>query len=54
MGKSLTEDEIQNLKEYLDIRKFKNNPAVNCQSLKDVGILKNGEQGFIRKGNKWN
>ncbi|XP_075220674.1 sulfotransferase 4 [Lycorma delicatula] len=50
LGKSLTKDDVQALKQYLDIKNFKQNRAVNFQSLKEVGILNNGAQGFIRKG----
>ena len=32
------------------MKNFRQNPAVNCDSLKEAGILIEGEQPFIRKG----
>lgn len=54
MAKFLTcdadNDEINRLANYLDIRNFRHNPAVNYQPLKEAGILNSGEEAFIRKG----
>ncbi|XP_022188003.2 LOW QUALITY PROTEIN: sulfotransferase 1C4 [Nilaparvata lugens] len=55
LEKPVTEEQTEQLMNYLDIRNFKNNPAVNFDFLKEVGILNSGEQGFVRKGknNGW-
>lgn len=50
LGKTMNEEEITKLTEYLKIDNFRVNPAVNCSELKEVGVLKAGEQGFVRKG----
>uniref|UniRef100_U5EL28 Putative sulfotransferase n=1 Tax=Corethrella appendiculata TaxID=1370023 RepID=U5EL28_9DIPT len=50
LGKPVTDDYIPELADYLNIKNFKNYPTVNCQELRDVGILKSGEQGFVRNG----
>ncbi|KAL1451522.1 hypothetical protein WDU94_005889 [Cyamophila willieti] len=46
---SLTKDQVNELVDYLDIKNFRNNPAVNFDSLKTVGICRS-DQVFIREG----
>ncbi|XP_022907950.2 sulfotransferase 1C4-like [Onthophagus taurus] len=51
IGCKITDDELDALKEHLDIKNFKNNPSVNNAALKDIGIIRNcGENSFIRNG----
>eukprot|EP00092_Neocalanus_flemingeri_P035044 GFUD01038132.1.p1 GENE.GFUD01038132.1~~GFUD01038132.1.p1 ORF type:complete len:350 (-),score=91.30 GFUD01038132.1:64-1113(-) len=45
----LTDDQVETLVEHLDIKNFRNNPAVNMESAKMVGMMKK-EGNFIRKG----
>ncbi|KAJ9598676.1 hypothetical protein L9F63_010625, partial [Diploptera punctata] len=44
----LNEDQISTLVNYLDIKNFRNNSAVNYDILRKIGLLNEGEQGFIR------
>ncbi|XP_036317922.1 luciferin sulfotransferase-like isoform X2 [Rhagoletis pomonella] len=41
---------LKDLTEHLDIRNFRENPAVNGSEMADVGVLLKGEAGFVRKG----
>ncbi|XP_066996262.2 sulfotransferase 1C4 [Anabrus simplex] len=50
LEKHLTDEEVEFLSNYLDITNFRRNSAVNFDLLKDVGMLIEGEQAFIRKG----
>lgn len=50
LNKSFTEDQVTKLADYLHISNFKNNRAVNCEELKSIKLLNDGEQGFVRKG----
>jgi hypothetical protein len=50
MGKQMSEAQIDHLAEHLNIRNFRNNPAVNYDLVKEVGMLNSGEPAFIRKG----
>lgn len=50
LGKKMNEEDVAKLTEYLKIENFRTNVAVNCCELKDVGVLKHGEQDFVRKG----
>ncbi|XP_049855499.1 sulfotransferase 1C4 isoform X1 [Schistocerca gregaria] len=50
LGKSLTDEQVSELTSYLHINNFRKNTAVNMDQLKDIGLLQNGEQDFIRKG----
>lgn len=50
LGKSYSEEQVDKLADYLHIRNFKNNRAVNCEELKGIQLLKSGEQGFVRSG----
>lgn len=49
-GKSYTDEQVDKLADYLDIKNFKNNPSVNCEELKKIKLLNSGEQGFVRSG----
>lgn len=46
MGKSPTDEEIEKLKEHLNINNFKKNDAVNNSNI----VLSNDKESFIRKG----
>ena len=49
LGRSLTEDELDNMKKHLSFSNFQENPMVNNEMPKQFGIMK--EDGhFIRKG----
>lgn len=50
LNKNLSDEQVTKLSSYLNIENFRNNPAVNCNELKEIGVLKSGEQGFVRKG----
>lgn len=50
LGKQLDDEQIAKLGDYLSITNFRNNPAVNGVELREVHILKTGEQGFVRRG----
>ena len=45
----LTEEQVSQLVEHLDIKNFRNNPAVNMEHGKKMGVF-NKEGNFIRKG----
>ena len=49
LNKELSEKEIQMLQNHLDIKNFKNNPAVNNEVWKSFGLAKQ-DGSFIRKG----
>lgn len=48
-GKTYTNEQIDKLKDHLNIKNFRNNPMVNGQDLKDCGISPKNSS-FIRKG----
>ncbi|XP_032675693.1 sulfotransferase 1C4-like [Odontomachus brunneus] len=48
LGKTYTDEELNKVADYLNIKNFRNNPMVNGSELKDCGIIKSGN--FIRKG----
>jgi len=50
LGKQMSNAQIDFLAEHLNIRNFRNNPAVNYDLVKEVGMLNSGEPAFIRKG----
>lgn len=54
LGKKLTTHQVDQLADYLHIDNFRKNPSVNCDLLKELGILNPSEQGFVRKGNNTN
>lgn len=41
---------MDTLENHLKIENFRNNKSVNFDVLKQLGILNNGEEGFVRKG----
>ena len=45
----LSQEKVEQLKEHLDFKNFKNNPAVNNEIWKSFGLA-NQEGSFIRKG----
>lgn len=55
LEKQLTDEEIQKLKEHLDIKNFKKNPAVNNFVPNTMNLHFAGKDGFIREGrvNSW-
>ncbi|XP_058063295.1 sulfotransferase 1C4 [Anopheles bellator] len=50
LGRTLSDEHIGELCTHLDITNFRHNKSVTCEELKEVGILKHGEQAFIRNG----
>ncbi|XP_059622304.1 luciferin sulfotransferase isoform X2 [Phlebotomus argentipes] len=50
LGKSLTDAQVERLRQYLSIEEFRKNDAVNCTELKSIHLLNSGEQGFVRRG----
>lgn len=50
LGKTLTDKQVEDLAEYLNINNFKNYETVNGKELKEVKILNSGEAGFVRNG----
>lgn len=51
LNRTLSNEDLENLLNHLNVSKFKQNPAVNQQEMKDVGIFNEGECGFVRNGN---
>ena len=49
LDSSLSEDQLEQLVDHLDIKNFRNNRAVNLESVKVMGFMDN-EGSFIRKG----
>ncbi|XP_055390018.1 sulfotransferase 1B1 [Condylostylus longicornis] len=50
LEKPLNDDQVEQLRNYLDIKNFKNNEAVNGKELREVKVLNDGEAGFVRNG----
>lgn len=48
LGKTYTDEEINKVIDYLDIKNFRNNPMVNGSELETCGMMK--EKNFVRKG----
>lgn len=46
----VTSDQVDSLVDHLDISNFSKNQSVNCDGLKDVGILYPDGESFVRKG----
>jgi hypothetical protein len=46
----LDDEQVSTLANHLDIKNFRNNPAVNYDLLRNIGLLNDGEESFIRKG----
>jgi hypothetical protein len=50
LGKPLKDEDLPKLLDHLNIKNFKNNPAINGKNLIDVKILSSEAQGFVRLG----
>lgn len=50
LGKQLGEEDFKKLENHLNIDNFRKNTAVNYSELRELGILIDGEQGFVRNG----
>lgn len=51
-GKSLSEEQVEELAQHLNINNFKKNPSVNMEDMKEAGIIRN-DGAFIRKGENY-
>ncbi|XP_054729246.1 luciferin sulfotransferase [Anastrepha obliqua] len=47
---TISKERLKDLKEHLDIKNFRENPAVNGSEMSDIGVLLKGEAGFVRNG----
>lgn len=50
LGKTLTNEQVEQLADHLQIKNFKNNPAVNYEESKTIHLVRPQEQGFVRSG----
>ncbi|XP_049535393.1 luciferin sulfotransferase [Anopheles darlingi] len=50
LNRTLSDEQVTLLCNHLDIKNFRHNKSVTCEELKHLGILKEGEQAFVRKG----
>lgn len=48
-GKTVSEEQLQELAQHLNIDNFKNNKSVNMQDLNEAGVFR-ADGAFIRKG----
>lgn len=48
LGKSYSDEEVNKLADYLDIKNFRDNPMVNMSELRECGIIEPGN--FVRAG----
>jgi hypothetical protein len=46
----LEDKQVSTLTNCLHIKNFRNNSAVNFDVLRNIGLLNDGEEAFIRKG----
>jgi len=46
----LDDEQVSTLTNYLHIKNFRNNSAVNFDALRNIGLLNDGEEAFIRQG----
>lgn len=46
----LTVEQLKELENHLKIENFRNNKSVNYDVLRELGILVQGEQDYVRKG----
>jgi hypothetical protein len=46
----LDDEQVSTLTSYLHIKNFRNNSAVNFDILRNIGLLNDGEEAFVRKG----
>ena len=49
LGKELSEDQLDRLKEHLQFENIQKNETVNMEEMRKIGFLNDGGQ-FIRKG----
>ncbi|RZB41349.1 Sulfotransfer 1 domain containing protein, partial [Asbolus verrucosus] len=50
LGKKITDEELDTLENHLKIDNFRKNKSVNNDHLKVLGLMKNLNNSFIRKG----
>lgn len=50
LHKTMNEEEVAHLTDYLSIENFRNNPAVNQHELRELRILNSTEPSFVRNG----
>nr|CAD7464642.1 unnamed protein product [Timema tahoe] len=50
LNKPVTEEQVTQLAAHLHIDTFRNNPSFNNTALRELEMMRPGEQGFIRKG----
>lgn len=50
MDIDLTSHQLEELENHLKIENFRNNKSVNYDVLKELGILVEGEEGYVRNG----
>lgn len=50
LNKTMNEEQVAKLVNYLSIENFRNNPAVNQHELREIGILNATEPSFVRNG----
>lgn len=50
LNKTFNDEQIKQLENHLKIENFRSNKSVNFLQLKELGILIDGEQGFVRNG----
>lgn len=46
----MNEEQVTKLADYLHIKNFRNNPAVNQHEIRELGIMSPSEQSFVRNG----
>lgn len=50
LGKSYNIEQLNKLEDHLKIDNFRKNKSVNCDVMKQLGIVLKTEEGFVRKG----
>lgn len=50
LDKTIADDEVNKLAEYLNIDQFRNNPSVNLKELYNTGEFDSKEEAFVRNG----
>lgn len=51
-GKSYSEEQLEQLCDYLRFDNFKNNPSVDVEELRKIGFFDEKKKNFIRKGKR--
>jgi len=46
----LDDEQLSTLTNYLNIKNFRNNSAVNMDILRKIGLMNEGKEAFIMKG----